>query len=349
MRQPRFTPPYGPLAAFFLMVAGQVADAGTIRYTATDLGTFPGANLAIPYGINNAGEVAGVSYYAGPPDGRPHEGGSFLFTGGKMAPLPVGRARDINDARQWADGGAAGETAINDRGQTVGMNEAGHAFLRNAGAETDLGTLPDGKSSRALGLNNLGQVVGFSRGGEAAFDARPFSYADGRMVALPVHPGSSGGAAYAVNEQGQIVGGGYGTGSHPVLYERGELIDLGTLGGKGYGAAFDINELGQIVGEAPTDQEELRAFLFENGRMLDLNELISPPTGSFLSKAVGINDSGQIAAMGIVDGEIHAFRLDPVATPVPEPTATVLFGAAALVVTAGASRRRSASRHRTAK
>ena len=43
------------------------------------------------------------------------------------------------------------------------------------------------------------------------------------------------------------------------------------------------------------------AFLYENGTMYDLNNLIVPGNGVFLEGAVGVNDNGQIIANGFDD------------------------------------------------
>lgn len=85
--------------------------------------------------------------------------------------------------------------------------------------------------------------------------------------------------------------------------------------------ARDINNLGQIVGRAlisvPTLGEN-GAFLYEDGEMKNLNELIACDSGWTLTEARAINDSGQIVGVGTVDGEVRAFRLDPTGEPVED-------------------------------
>jgi hypothetical protein len=49
--------------------------------------------------------------------------------------------------------------------------------------------------------------------------------------------------------------------------------------------------------------------------MTDLNDLIDAP-GDVISVATDINEAGQIAAYGIVDGITRAFRLDPSAATI---------------------------------
>jgi hypothetical protein len=53
-------------------------------------------------------------------------------------------------------------------------------------------------------------------------------------------------------------------------------------------------------------------FLWENGSIVDLNTLIPPNSGLQLTRAVYINDRGEIAAQGnFSNGDIHTFILIP--------------------------------------
>ena len=105
------------------------------------------------------------------------------------------------------------------------------------------------------------------------------------------------------------------------------MIDLGTLGGTN-SYAYGINSDGQVVGASDSAGSGWRAFLYSGGIMTDLNSLIDPSSGWFLSWADDINDSGQIVGTGFLNGQEHAFLLTPTAVPIP---ATVwLFGSGLL-------------------
>jgi probable HAF family extracellular repeat protein len=96
--------------------------------------------------------------------------------------------------------------------------------------------------------------------------------------------------------------------------------DLGSLPGSGMGA---INNNGQVVGMScvndalcNTSNPELmtRAYLWQNGKMMDLNSLVVGGHPLYLLLAFQINDAGEIAGFGVTStGDLHAF----LATPIP--------------------------------
>jgi hypothetical protein len=60
-----------------------------------------------------------------------------------------------------------------------------------------------------------------------------------------------------------------------------------------------------------TTPDTERAFLWDNGEMLDLNERIAPDSGWELSRATAINDRGQIVGYGLFQGQQAGFVLIP--------------------------------------
>ena len=94
---------------------------------------------------------------------------------------------------------------------------------------TDLGVLPGGNDSVALGINNSGQVVGRS----SSFDGdRAVLWEAGNIASLGILPDGSGRSqATAINDAGQITGWSDTTkgASHAFLFQSGTMADLGTF------------------------------------------------------------------------------------------------------------------------
>jgi len=80
------------------------------------------------------------------------------------------------------------------------------------------------------------------------------------------------------------------------------LIDLGTLPGFEESRPTAINNLGQVVGWADGEDENCRAFLWENGTITNLNGLFGLRT-----IACDINNSGVIVGVAARDGQRRAF------------------------------------------
>lgn len=157
----------------------------------------------------------------------------------------------------------------------------------------DLGTL-GGDAAEALGLNNRGQVVGWSRDAEGRKQA--FLWQNGSMIGLGFHPGGTSSVARAINDAGQITGHSLLSNSnwHAFLYEDGMMRDLGTLGGAdSLGTA--INAHGHIAGislltnnvPSPLDPE---SFLWHDNTFIHIR-----PYNDFSScNAYGLNDAGWV-------------------------------------------------------
>ena len=82
-----------------------------------------------------------------------------------------------------------------------------------------------------------------------------------------------------------------------------------------------INNNGQVVGCVVGRSRGnaagliVRAFIYREGKMADLNSLVDPALGWTLLSANQINDLGQIAGYGFAPGGgniLHAFLLTPV-------------------------------------
>ncbi|HTQ10601.1 MAG TPA: PEP-CTERM sorting domain-containing protein [Fimbriimonadaceae bacterium] len=211
----------------------------------------------------------------------------------------------------------------------------------SGGVMTNLGTLPGGDNSYATGINEAGQISGYSSAATHG-PVVSFLYSGGTMTNVGTLGGSSS-QAFGINATGQMAGYSLVGGDaydHAYLYSSGVMHDLGTLtGGNSYG--YGLNDAGQVVGDDQSPTNVNRAFVWSGGTMTDLNTLLdSSGAGWSLSSAFGISDSGEIVGYGNIDGIRHGFLL----TPVPEPATLTGFGCALVGLIARRRRRSDRSR-----
>ena len=88
------------------------------------------------------------------------------------------------------------------------------------------------------------------------------------------------------------------------------VTDLGTLGGS-FAQAFGINDKGEVVGWSIDGTGNQRAVIWQDKVPLDLNTLIPAGSGWYLQAAQSINDAGEIAGFGSINGNVHAFLAVP--------------------------------------
>lgn len=92
---------------------------------------------------------------------------------------------------------------------------------------------------------------------------------------------------------------------------RGTRMHLGTLGGS-FSIARGINNRGEIVGGSLIQgDDEFHGFVYRNGKLTNLNELIDPGSGWQVVQAVSISDQGEIIGVGSSDGSDRIVLLRP--------------------------------------
>ena len=212
------------------------------------------------------------------------------------------------DANRSSVASAANGVIVGQAATNAGRMQAA---LWRSGAVQFLGVLGKGDSSAATGVNDKGQIVGFSNA-QPDGKNRAFVWENGTMRELATLPGGATAQARAINNKGQIVGwsDAKNEGLHAVLWENANAApkELGTLGDEP-SAAWDINENGDIVGGSSVNERVYHAFLYRKGKMQDLNALLPPDSGWKLRLAQSLNNHNQIVGIGQYQRERRAFLL----------------------------------------
>jgi probable HAF family extracellular repeat protein len=272
-----------------------------------NLGTLPGGSSSQATAINEHGQVVGfggINEHG--PQFREFTQG-FVWAGGTLQPLGALHCPCTVNQRY----GTSAAYAINALGQAVGDSatvrgaSVRHAFVWQNSAMQDIGGGAGSLFvSQAFGINGSGQVAG-------SFDGRAAVFQDGTHHDLGTLPGHTSSVARAINAAGVVVGESAvepGSDFRAFLWD-GAMRDLGTLPGDAVSQARGINGTGLVVGWSGTPGVSSRAFLWKGGAMHDLNGFLPAGSGWVLTSAAGINDRGEIAGVGIHDGQSRAFLL----------------------------------------
>ena len=269
-------------SAFFFGPDGYVCRGFTWQNgQMTKLPTLGGVN-GYAAGVNNAGQVVGWSEtsFHDPTCVTGTEVLQFLATiwsPGTNQPTALSPLSPDPDSAA---------TAINDRGQVVGISglcsvavggaSAEHALLWEGDVPHDLGNIGGKAWNTPVAINNHGVIVGFANtSGDERAALAPTAFIWTRANGMrPIAP--------------------YGTDTNNI--------------------AFDLNESNQVVGQsANSNTGAARAFLWQNGVSSDLNTLVVGPTTLNMVLAQGINDAGEISgtAVDTTTGEVVGFLAVP--------------------------------------
>jgi probable HAF family extracellular repeat protein len=271
--------------------------------------------------INNSGLIVGYDFN-GPgfafneaviwENGTPKELG-FLFVD-MINFIGVSEALAINDS-----GVVVGDSSVAPPASNPLASAPLHAFSWRAGGKlVDLGALAigsDTESSQANAISPSGIIVGQSV--NAGGFTHAVQFADGKVVDLGALDGAKGSSEALGANDTEIVGDSDGD---AVIWKGGRISSLPTVGGTG-GSAMSINATGSIVGFSVDKAGDERATLWQNGKALDLNTLVTSigdklPAGTFLDNASQITDNGLIEASYTAvasDGTatVHSYLLTP--------------------------------------
>lgn len=285
-----------------------------VHYKIVQLPTLGGV-VAFANWINDRGWVAGSADLAGD-----HFEHAFLWRDNTIHDLGT---LGGNNSLAWPvndEGVIAGDsvTSTNDPlrenfchfnidGKSVFTKHTCSGYVLLRGVMTALTTL-GGNNSSVFGMNNRGEIVGLAENSThdpsctapqvLDFEAVVWAPQGRQIRELPPLKGDAIGAAVAINDRGEIVGGSGmcapvspAIGAHALLWHNGVPKNLGGFGGKTSNVAWDINNRGHIVGFSDLSGDTVtHAFFWKNGKMTDLGTL----PGDVFSFAFGINDGDQI-------------------------------------------------------
>ena len=352
---PNPTAPGGPLV---VTNSGWISGAAAVgaaehavlyyRGNMIDVGTPGLGGNSMGYGVNESGVTAGEAESTGAGLATTEDFCGFLTLGlsasptpcvpifwqnGQMVPLPTlggvnGSATEINNSGMV---GGYAENTTPDPNCTAPQLYQFKPVVWSHGA---VQALPTGNDADGLvtAVNDRGDAAG-STGSCAPLNPILLLYLNPTHAVLWRHGvaidlGNLGGEfnnlPHGMNNLGQVVGESDLAGdqtAHAFLASPGTTMqDLGTVGDDTYSFGFGINDGGEIVGlSANADFSVIRAFIRQNGRLVDLNTLVTGNNSLYLLTACFVNSKGEITGIALdANGEEHTY----LAVPAPGASST---------------------------
>jgi probable HAF family extracellular repeat protein len=215
------------------------------------------------------------------------------------------------------------DTANSEGYPCTGTGAGQHAFYwTKSGGLKDLGTLPNGNISGALGINDAGQVVGYSNtstGLLTEFNFTAFEWSStGGMINLGKLSGGTASCAFQINVTGEIAGDSFvnSTLVAAANWTNNKIKSLGGLSKSIFSAALAINDDGEIVGESVFGYGPpftSHGFQWTSaGGMKDLGTL----SGGDTSIANAVNPSGVVVGQSNSSSSLywHAVKWNAIGT-----------------------------------
>lgn len=293
-------------------------------YEIIDLGKITGGSNSFGWGINDSGYVAGHA------DGPLRENSQLrLFSGhaflhDKSSLIDLGSIEDGNSYAYKINNSnaATGFVTVKKDEQLSNGNtrsvEYDKASIFNQGTTPEIITFPNyNGNSRALSINNAGQIVGYAeqqytaQGATNPFVAkRAFFYRSaGNISFFPILSDNQNvnldNYATSVNNNGTVVGwsekdiGSRVKGAAGIVYNyTSQLIEVPNLGGR-ESYLYDINDSNIAVGRAQDSRGSYKSILFDIATK-KVTEIPYYNQSYRQSKANAINNSNQVVGETLV-------------------------------------------------
>ena len=191
--------------------------------------------------------------------------------------------------------------------------------------ERELPPLATDSTSAATAINDRGQIVGISGRCDQSVGRysaiRMVLWENGVPMSIPTFGGAAWNTPMAINQRGDVVGFANASAAdadnfnpRAFFWRKGQGIQpLAALMNHITSQATGINERGQIVGQSCDANDECKAVLWQRCRAVDLNSLLDPGSTLVLTTANDIDDQGRITgqAFDTATGQFVAFLATP--------------------------------------
>lgn len=223
--------------------------------------------------------------------------------------------------------------AINDAGTIVGYgyeqsSSTYHnvAFIWKNGLLTQLPNFPGvvdtmppsyDDVSAAYDINSHGDIVGYALGANGRL---PVLWRNGLPTMLPDFQGLRY-IPSKINDNSQILLEVFPPGKKDLyLLQNSDFVAIGNLAGQTTISETCLNNIGWVIGRTYSSDSPAveKPFLWKNGKINDLNDLIPAGSGWVLQDALALNDSGVILGSGFLNGQYRTYLMKPIAAPAPQ-------------------------------
>ena len=270
-----------------------LASTGWAQLSSINVIDIPGAILTAPYGINDAGDIAGA--YA-TPDQKRH---GFVLRGGELTTIDYPGA-----AGTWA-------YKVNNRGDVGGTftdtSNKQHGFVLSGGTFKAI-DVPGADQTMLYGFNNNGDATGMYFANGNTTKHYGWALIGGRFITIDYPQPNDMSCGTWISDSGEVGGhvqeknGDY----HGYLWKDGKFTLIDIEGGKTWvfwDSIYGVNENGDMLATYTDARGKQRGALLRKGVATSFDV-----PGSRSMKADGMNRSGQVVGLFVDGGGVtHGF------------------------------------------